>query len=164
MKKAILNSRIDQSTKDALEYKCLEKGIPISQGAREAVEQYVMLNDSDFDKGGSTDLICTLSFTELIFWLLDKLRDPEVCEDESYYEQHMSLILEFQNDPYFDKDILNEFMKVYFELDELLNHDTHDYTNFKFPSVPNGFNYEKLHVFMHTLRFDDDNNKILFIK
>jgi hypothetical protein len=164
MKKSILNLRLDESTKEALDAKCLENGVSVSTGAREAIKKYLLPVENNLDQNCHTTLICSLGFCEFIFWLLDKLRNPEVCEVECLFQQHMDLIIEFKNNIYFDKDIQNEFMKVYYELYELLHQGTHDYSYFKFPQGPNGFDYDKLHVFMHTIRYDENDNKILYIK
>ena len=164
MKNSILNLRLDEPTKVALENKCLENGVPISVGAREAIEQYLLKVENNPNENYDTTLICSLGFCEFMFWVQDKLRDPEICELDCYYQQHMDLIMEFRNNSYFDEDILSEFMKVYNELDELLHQGTHDGLKFKFPKEPNGFDYLKLNVFMHTIRYDEDDNKILFIK
>jgi antitoxin component of RelBE/YafQ-DinJ toxin-antitoxin module len=164
MKKSILNLRLDESTKEALDAKCLENGVSVSTGAREAIKKYLLPVENNLDQNCDTTLIRSLGFCEFIFWLLDKLRNPEVCEVECLFQQHMDLIIECKNNIYFDKDIQNEFMKVYYELYELLHQGTHDYSYFKFPQGPKGFDYDKLHAFMHTIRYDENDNKILYIK
>lgn len=164
MKKSILNLRLDEATKEALDAKCLENGVSVSTGAREAIKKHLLTVENNLYQNFDITLICSLGFCELIFWLLDKLRDPEICEAECLLQQHMDLIIECKNNRYFNKDILNEFMKVYYELNDLLHLGTHDYSYFKFPQGPKGFDYDKLHVFMHTIRYDENNNKILYIK
>jgi hypothetical protein len=114
MKKSILNLRLDESTKEALDAKCLENGVSVSTGAREAIKKYLLPVENNLDQNCHTTLICSLGFCEFIFWLLDKLRNPEVCEVECLFQQHMDLIIEFKNNIYFDEDILSEFMKVYY--------------------------------------------------
>ena len=164
MKRSILNLRLDESIKQALEEKCLVENIPISKGARNALDNYLKSDEGINNEEKDIALIQSLGFCEFIFWLLDKLRDPEIWEADSLHEDHMKLILKCGQDNYFTDEIMEEFMKVYHELDELLNDNTHNNDYLKFPQEDNGFDYQKLHEFMHTIRYDNNDNKILYIK
>lgn len=170
MKTSIINVRIDNSIKQNLERRSLETNKPISNLVRDAIE---LLLNQKLDKTTSTitetyeadiRLLQSLEFTELIYWIMDKGSNPDISEIAELYAQHMSLILELKNNSFFKSDIINEFMKIYNELYDYLHTDNHMNSTFNFPEDRNGFNYEKLHEFIHTIRYNDDDEKIVHIK
>lgn len=171
MKTSILNVRLKTSTKDALEYLCFKKDQPLSKVVREAINFYLKKEEdhgieANRDEVVERDLLLlqSLEFTELIYWIMDKRRDPEMNEIYELYEQHMNLILELENNSFFDEEIMVEFKKIYRELEVCLtgNEDCDGY--FKFSQDVNGFDYDKLNNVMHTLRYDKSNNRIIHIK
>jgi predicted DNA-binding protein len=169
MKTSIINTRISSSLKEELEILSQFLSIPISNIVREALENHLTnsidnhKNDLIIEGLNSADieLLQSLSFTELIFWLYDKKRDPAICEIIEFYEGFIKLIEEINQHPLFTDEILIEFNKVLFELNHVLNEWSGLLCGFKFPE---SFDYLKLSNFIHAIRYDDENNKVIHIK
>ena len=110
------------------------------------------------------EVIQTLGFTELIFWLYQKRIDPGIIEIEELYIQFIDLISEFEQYPIFKPKVLHELAKVSKELEEILYGDMPRFDYFEFPQDgPNGFDYGVLADFMYTIRYDN-NNKVIHVK
>ena len=171
MKNQIVNIRINEAIKTELDFIADEEGKSVSDIVRNAVEFFLekkpsIAVDDDTNSSSNEDLklFQSLGFTELIFWILDKYRDPSIRECDELFKQFIKLILEMENNSFFDQDIMLEFRKVYDELNEYLYENSHEGIYFNFCEIENGFDYEKLHNFMHTIRYDDDDNRVIFIK
>ncbi|WP_028872329.1 hypothetical protein [Psychroserpens burtonensis] len=169
MKTSIINTRISSSLKEELEILSQFLSTPISNIVREAIENH-LINSIDNHKNdfiveglNSNDiqLLESLGFTELIFWLYDKKRDPQICEIAEFYEFLIKLIEEINQHPLFTDEILIELNKVLFELNHTLDEWSGLLSGFKFPE---SFDYLKLSDFLHALRYDDENNKVIHIK
>lgn len=166
MKSSILNIRINPNVRQVLLEIAESESLSISDIVRDALESYVKnyssFNDmSQYEDGW--ELIQTVSFSELIFWIMDKRFDAEINESESLYKQHHDLIVEMGKLKLFPDDLMFEFDKVRNELSEILFNEQH-YLDFKFSTESNGFDYDKLHSFMHIMRYDSNNNRIINIK
>jgi predicted DNA-binding protein len=161
MKNSIINVRINESIKEELETISIQNDKPISVIVRNIIENYL---ENDESVNEDVKLLQSLSFNELIYWVMDKYRDSEVNECSTLYEQHMNTILQMENNTFFDEYILIEFRKVYKELNEFVLNQNYFDIDFKFCTEQNGFDYQKLQYFMQILRYDDDDDKILHIK
>jgi hypothetical protein len=173
MKDTIIHTRVSENLKDDLLNFSYITDKSVSKIVRIAIEEYlVKTNNCKSEQGTikekseSLDLIQTLGFTELIFWIYDKKWDPEINESNEFYIQIMEIIEQLNHHPLFTNEIIHEFNKVSIELKEYLyDYEIEANWNFKFPTnCVNGFNYEKLSEFMYGLRYDVNNEKTLIIK
>jgi hypothetical protein len=180
MKKSILNLRLDESTKEALDAKCLENGVSVSTGAREAIKLYLKDQNSlnnQFAEGNESmeedfydepyynedfAVLKSWLFTRFIYWVMNKRHDPFIRIDHNFCKQYMSLITEIENNSYFSDEMKAEFSKIYKELNEYLYGNTHNRYQFKFPQH-GGFNYSHLIIFMENMDCTEDGLKIITI-
>lgn len=160
MKTSILNLRLDTRIKVALDEIGIAQDKSASAITRDAIDLYLKENNPDLP---DISILQTFGFAELIFWIMNKKDDPFIGETDSLYEQHYNLLVELNNYSIFSKEILVELNKVRDELADLLN-NVHDHYEFKFSTLHGGFNYDELHGFMHTVRFDSDDNRVINIK
>ncbi|GAA4289524.1 hypothetical protein [Aestuariibaculum suncheonense] len=165
MRTAVVNTRINSSLKDELEILSHLNGKTVSENVRQAIEAYLSdevseYNTVDKKQNKYLDVLQSLSFTELIFWVYDKKRNPAIEEIDELYYAFLDLIREINENPLFTVEILAEFDKVSRELKKLLYEDGY-FENFTFPL---DFSYEKLSYFMHGLRYDELNQKVIHIK
>lgn len=180
MKKSILNLRLDESIKQALEEKCLSKEIRISQGAREAIQQYVE-NVDELDVNGSEtnystgeidddepyynekfNLLKSWLFTRFLYWIMIKQQDPLIRLDYDLCKRYMKLANEISDNSFFTDEIKVEFLKVYKELYEYLYGNTHDRYQFRFAQY-GGFDYSKLYAFMQDVNFNEEGMKTIYL-
>lgn len=164
MKDSKLNIRLDDETKTALLLLSKINDAPISSIVRAILKKYVDTQENNILPNGDLELLQSLGFCEVIFWITDKLRDPELSECNALYLSHIKLLKEMENNSFFDEEILVEFRKVYNELEYVVTNEVdYDYV-FQFPNSTNGFNYGKLYIFMNTIRYDDNDEMVLYIK
>ena len=160
MKTSILNLRLDTNTRAALDQLCIEQEKSASAVARDAIDLY--LTKSQVVDSPDTSILQTFGFAELIYWIMDKRIDHEALECLSFYQCHVDLISEMELNPLFPEDFMVEMRKVQLELIEHINEENSSY-NFRFPTQE-GFDYSKLNEFIHIVRFDNDNNRVIHIK
>ncbi|WP_418510593.1 hypothetical protein [Corallibacter sp.] len=175
MKSTVINARISQTLKDDLEILAILKNLSFSQMTRIALEEFynnTPIDDIPINKDSQIkpvlledNLLQSFEFTELIFWIYDKRIDSSINEIYEFYEQHLNLINEMHKHPRFNKKILTEFYKIRDELKFRLEGKWHG-DEFHFSDAYNmdGFDYEVLRNFMYAIRYDENNNKNLFIK
>jgi len=100
----------------------------------------------------------SLEFLELIFWLLDKKREPRTDEHDVFYKQQLKTIDRIMQSELFFQDFLSELVKVKRELELILN-DKSIY-KFNFPDE-DGFDYEELCKNIHMIRFNSENDQLI---
>lgn len=161
MNNSIINLRISESLKEDLQILAYTEDKSLSSIARESFNYYL---DNSINKDEHIELIQTLGFAELIFWLYDKRSNPHFYEIDELYIQFIELIDSMEQNPLFDNDIMTEFRKVRLELYNYLNGSEYMDT-LEFPlNNQDSFNYNKLAWFMYGLRYDENNNKVIHIK
>lgn len=170
MKTTVIHTRISDDLKVHLDNLSRANGKSVSKIIRNAIKKYIHDADnyivSDLDKTfleEEYNLLQSLRFAEFIFWLYDKRDSPGIDEDDDFYEEFIELINEMRSHPSFNDDILYEFDKIRRELKECIAENTINDGYFSFPEDGN-FDYEKLTWFMYCIRYDKDNNKVLFIR
>ncbi|WP_458627992.1 ribbon-helix-helix protein, CopG family [Winogradskyella sp. PC D3.3] len=170
MKNIILNIRVSESTKDDLDLLSCTLDKSISSLIRNAINDFI---DKTIEQYSNKESICTikdyellqsLGFTEFIFWLYEKRRTPYFYEINELYSQFIELINNLETHPLFTSEIMDEFKKVKLELEAYLNTDKY-ITDLQFPlDNENCFNYDKLAYFMYSIRYTEENKKIIHIK
>lgn len=167
MKETIISIRVSEELKNELETISISKSTSVSKLVRDSLLFYTSNAEPEHTNPkcnkDEIDILKSLGFTEFIYWICDKQRDPEINEIDELYTQFINLIDEMAQYPLFQGEIMIEFQKIKLELNEYLKKDTHFKVQFSFPE-PNGFNYEILNSFMHTIRYDRSNNRILHLK
>ena len=176
MKNKVINIRIPSTFKDDLEILSKLKGLNLSDLGRKALNEYYntaqvegYTNESNLEKASNSDrdeLLQSLAFAELVFWVYEKKNNPEMYEIDMFYEQHLALIKEMNGHPRFDSIILKEFNKIKVEIEEKVFGNKNDSDQFTFPkdNHSNSFNYGLLADFMYNIRYTKDQNQDLFIK
>lgn len=160
MKTSILNLRLNTNTREALDEVGIAQNKSASAVARDAIDSYLSLShQNDFL---DTAILQTFGFAELIFWIMDKRFDPDDSECPTLYEQHVKLITEMESHPIFPENLMVEFRKVQRELIRCINGENGN-SYFEFPNS-GGFDYMQLHDFMHTVRFDENDERVVYIK
>jgi hypothetical protein len=180
MKKSILNLRLDESIKEALDAKCLENGVSVSKAAREAIKLYLedqnSLNNQHVEGNESMEedfydepfysedfiLLKSWLFTKFIYWVMNKRHDPFIRIDRNFCNQYMSLITEIENNSFFSDEMKAEFSKIYNELYEYLYRNTHNRCQFKFPQH-GGFNYSQLIIFMENKNYTEEGMEVVYL-
>lgn len=164
MKTSILNIRVSTNTKDELEILSSLINQPISNIVRESIETYL---DNYLSPLMNTNLsvndiniLRSLDFTDLIFWIYDKKRHPEINETDYFYEKLLKSIEKLNSHPFFTNEILIEFNKISCELKNYLYGSAYAIDNFRFPEI---VAYQKLSDFMYALRYDFVNDKVIHI-
>ncbi|WMI70256.1 ribbon-helix-helix domain-containing protein [Mangrovimonas sp. YM274] len=173
MKKESITIRVSEELNQDLEIYAMLHEKPKSEIIREGIENLLgtnvtqeLKNDTivKIENRPNLNLVQSLSFTELIFWIYRKREDPEINEGTEFYIQHIKLLRKMNNHPLFTPEILIEFNKVLAELETYVWGEEWYDSDFSFPkNNPGGFDYEKLAYFMHTIRYDEDNNRVVEI-
>ncbi len=162
MKTYTINTRIDFETLDKIQTLSETLDVKKSDIVRDALTEYFKGGfDCEKDDNPKYKLLQSLGFTELIFWLYEKARNPEVSEIDELYIELIEMINELNEQGLLKPDIQSELAMVTEELNQILYNK--DYRKGYFDFV-NSFNYEVLADFMYTLRYDDDNNQVIHIK
>lgn len=171
MKTSILNIRINERIKEELELIGLTRNQSVSELVRESLNTFIENSNEcgkehKYSNDQDSDILQSLGFAELIFFVCYKNFNPEICEIDELYIQFINLIKEMEGHPLFTPEIIKEFKKVSIELEMVLYHNKWKDGSFDFPfEGENAFNYEVLANFMHTVRYDEDNiTKIIHIK
>ena len=169
MKNTTINLRVDKITKSQLEILSERKNVNISNIIRNAVSQ-LLENKIYFEpelartKDG-LHIVKTIGFTEFVFWLYHKTIDPEISEINELYIQFIKIIKECKKYPIFNSELTTEFDKVSTELKKIVYDKTYNPIYFQFSDLgANSFDYAVLADFMHTIRYDQDSNKIIHCK
>lgn len=156
-----INIRIPQEIKNKIEELSIERGMTISEIARNIFDHYFCSDKKDPE----LDILQTLGFSELIFWLYNKREYPGINETDELYEQFIDLIYRMKFHELFNDEILLEFNKVSHELTRhLSNMLANNELDFAIEGSSNSFNYDLLAEFMYTLRYDEQDNRILNIE
>lgn len=161
MKTTTITLRVDENTKAQLENLSKIKGVNISKIIRESLTPHLKteynLNPKVARTKAGLHLMKTLAFSELIFWLYQKVIDPAISEIREFYIQHIEFINECKLYPIFNEELITELEKVEVELNKVLYEIGYGEEYFKFSGIDdNGFNYQVLADFMYTFRYDKD--------
>jgi predicted DNA-binding protein len=165
MKTETISIRISAELKQKLEKISEETGLTNSQIIRPLIEEKaiepetISLGEGRFYNTISDyELINSLEFLELIFWLFDKKREPRTDEHDVFYKQQIKTIDRIMQSELFFQDFLSELVKVKRELELILN-DRSIY-KFNFPDE-DGFDYEVLSANIHMIRFNSENDQLI---
>jgi hypothetical protein len=180
MKKSIINLRLDEQDKKAMERVCSDNGVPISVGARDAIKLYLE-NQSSSSKPSIPEedpseleswevpfynedftLLKSWLFTRLVHWVTIKRYDPVIRSNSNFYINCMNLIASMDDNSYFPNDILIEFNKIRKELYDYLYGQTHNRTFFQFARF-GGFDYVKFDLFMRDMNYSEEGMKIIYL-
>lgn len=180
MNNTVINIRVPENLKQNLELMALERNKSCSDLIREGLSNLVNNNSTNIDSSISSsvldykfqpqpigvDLLQTLGFTELVFWIMDKQMNPECDESDQLYIQFIKLLNEIQGHKLFTKEIKREFKKISCELESYYYGVEFLGSRFKFAEQKNRhcFDFELFKNFMYNLRFDDKNKRFLHIK
>jgi len=173
MKTTTVNIRISNILKDQIEEFAIENDQSISEATRSIIESYFnktsdLIDDNAginaIEPNGDLDLLQTLGFTELVFWIYDKRFDTEINESNEYYLKMIDTISKFDSHPLFTDEIVKEFNKISTELKLYLSDSNYDEFYFPQPDNPFSFNYDLFNEFFHGVRYDEDNNRVLTIQ
>lgn len=157
MKSNTITLRVSDGLRDRIENLAIDNDISFSEMARKLLES----NNIPKIEHQKNDLLNDFRFTQLIFWISDKYFDNGINETREFYEQHIQLIKEFQNHPFFTEDILSELHKISAELQYYLIVDTHlDFFKFCNSEKGNSFNYSVFKDFLYSFYFDENNNLV----
>lgn len=162
MKTYAINTRIDFKTLDKIQTLSDTLEVKKSDIVRDALNEY--FNGEQNNKQEINPkyvLLQSLGFTELIFWLYEKARNPEISEIDELYLEFIELINELDNQGLLKPDIQSELVKVSEELKQVIYNEEYYKSHFEFV---NSFDYEILSDFMFTIRYDENNNKVIHIK
>ena len=167
MKEILISIRINEELKNELEMMSVSNSQSVSELVRESIYKHLAKPEKDTCNvklsNKELEIIQSLGFTEFIFWISDKKRDSGCFEVDELYVQFINLINEMNNHPLFNKEIIVEFNKVKDEFEDYLSFDNLTDDSFQLPKSEI-FDYEKLYDFMHTIRYDEDNNLVVHIK
>lgn len=168
MKTENISLRVSTELKQKLETISEESGLTNSQIIRPLLEQSLIkpeiipLGDGRFyNTVTDHDLINSLEFTELIFWIYDKRREPRRDENDEFYKHLLNVILKVKQSKLFSIEFHEELDKVQKEIELALKNEY--IYEFTFPSE-NGFNYLVLFTAVHMIRFNSDNDQIIPFK
>lgn len=165
MKNNIITIRIKDDSRAKLESLAEEKEITITELVRSSIEK--MIEEPKIVPLGEgryyntiTDhaLVNSLEFTELIFWLYDKVLDNRRNEYNIFYIHLLNVIDKVMKSGLFKEEICNELSKVKQELKLCLQDDSID--DFEFPG-DNGFDYDELLSALHMIRFNSNNDQFI---
>lgn len=169
MKSTVINIRVTEELKEELEIIGNETDISVSSLIRSILSDFVnaekSIHVSSIENDKRNDVLQSLGFTELIFWIYDKLRNPEINEIDDLYFQFIHLIEELEDHPLFTKEIMFELNKISDELRRYLSGAIKN-MDFSFSNIENEnyFDYEMLSQFLYGLRYDEDDNRVLNIQ
>lgn len=180
MNNTVINIRVPENLKQKLELIALENNKSCSDLIREGLNDLVnkeQLNNQPLETNAlfeykftplrdGVDLLQTLGFTELVFWIMAKQINPQPNESEELYKQFIDLINELCVHKLFTKVIKIELRKISYELESYLYGKAFTGVNFRFAETgnQNSFDFEVFIEFMYGIRYDDDNNRIFHIK
>tara|TARA_R110002073_G_scaffold57778_4_gene146616 strand:- start:6502 stop:7011 length:510 start_codon:yes stop_codon:yes gene_type:complete len=169
MKTSVINIRLNQDIKEELETLSKTEGKSISVIVREAINKFlkelISNKNENLELNEDEYLLQTLGFAELIFWIYDKRYNQELNEIDELYLEFIALIEAINKNPLFTEEIVFEFNKISNELKYYLNNKEHFKSTYEFPvSEKNLFDYDKFSHFMFSIRYDENNNKVIHIK
>ncbi|MCR8667413.1 ribbon-helix-helix protein, CopG family [Aestuariibaculum sp. M13] len=153
MKKKKLNLRIEEELVNGLDQLAYLENKTVSAVVREAVVNHLRQHELKQlpEHYNPLELLQSLGFSELIFWVYEKRFEPANTDEMFLYWNLIDIIEEIQINPIFPDTLKAEFRKVGRELKVLT--DESDYIlDFSFPE---SLNYSELAYFMYTLRFGD---------
>lgn len=162
----IITVRVNEEDKEMIEKISFLHEKPSSEVVRTAITKYLDDIQDTKPKGSNIDLIQTLGFGELVFWILEKREDARILESYLHFERCVDLIQDLNKHPIFTPEVLVEFNKIARELEGYLNdEDPLDHAEFHFPkpTTINGFNYQVFKDFMSTIRDHEDFMEVLYI-
>ena len=166
MKDTVITIRVSSELKEKLEEKSFQEKKSNSKIIREILEKefrdpvYISLgNERYYNEETDRDLIVSHRFTSLIFFIYDKVLDPEVMETNAFYENLINVIDEINQSKIFGNEVINEFNKVKSELIDCLNSNTKNY--FDFVKEEDGLNYETIRTAFHIIMYDSNNEKVI---
>lgn len=147
MKSDILNVRIPRKLRDTLINDSDQKGISLSDNAREILTSYYQnLSGAEIDNQTLHDIRFPNSneFIFLITWLLEKITDPVHGGSKNDLQEIKKIVLEVVKNNFFPNDLKQEFEKVlvdvlrligeygtgnnHFQFCEMYSNDAFDYS------------------------------------
>ena len=168
MKSNTITLRVSDELKNQLENLGFEQEKSTSEITRSIIEDYFYTSE-DFEstktyltnlnrKEDNIDLLQTLEFSELIFWIYEKYRDPNMQETDEFYQQIINTIDKLNNHPLFNDEILNELEKISQELKMYFKDPSSSEWWLNFPSQGHlySFNYELFKDFFFCIRCEED--------
>lgn len=173
MKTTTINIRISNILKDQLEAFAYKKDQKISEATRSIIESYLNNTNDLIDNNprnnslkpkDDLDLLQTLGFTELIFWIYEKYINPEINETDEQLYEIIDVISKIKSHPLFPYDIIKEFNKISAELNLCIANRNNELYYFSQPDNQFSFNYELFTEFFYGIRYDDNGNRVLTIQ
>jgi len=157
-----LNIRLPRDQRDMLDNLAEEKNMSTSEITRFIITDYFSYSKNAINKIENNELILSYEFTLLVFWIYDKLRDPDLNETDEFYLQLTDTIEKLNSHPLLNDEILFELNKISKDIKSKFV-DPRDYNKmFKFPSSGNeySFDYKLFSEFIHSLVYDENQHKI----
>lgn len=173
MKTNVVTVRISDDQKSQLEDLGFEQGSSTSEIIRNIIEEFFSSTQNLEDTQNyfreeyeDIDIVQTLGFAELIFWIYEKKINPEKNEIKEFYIQIIDLITQFKKHPLFNDQICREFNKISIEIKDYLFNTNRSSEDFKFPfeGNPLSFDYDLFADFIYNIRYDKNGDKFLTIK
>lgn len=168
MKNQILSIRINETIKERLEMLGLEKGETSSELIRSTIDKLLkktevlcMGNNRFYCEEKDQDILHSLEFTELLFWISDKHLDSEIMEAEDFYRSLISTINNINKSKFFESGFKSQLYIIKEELEEYLSNPVNIY--FNFPNNSN-FDYKFFKDFVHTLRYNENDELVIQYK
>lgn len=165
MKTQNISIRVTEELKQKLERTSEETGLTNTQLIRPLIEERVIEPEViDLGEGRfyntitDHNLVNSLEFTELVFWLYDKMLDNRRNEDDIFYIHLLNVIDKVMKSDLFKEEMRNELSKVKQELKLCLQDDSID--DFEFPGG-SGFDYDELSSSLHMIRFNSNNDQLI---
>jgi hypothetical protein len=171
MKTNTITLRVSDCQKNKLEDLGFDKGKSKSEIIRSIIEDFFNSPDNlteiqSYAKNTEIDFVQTLGFSELIFWIYAKMNNPEINETNEFYIQLINEIEKLKKHPLFSDEIINEFNKIYRELQDYLGGISFLRNEFRFCQADNqnAFNYGLFADFFYGIRYDEFQNRVLNIQ
>lgn len=164
MKTENISIRVSTDLKQKIERLSEENGLTHSQIIRPLIEEKLkepIITDLGegryYNSMSDHELVNSLRFTELIFWIYDKNLDPENREINPFYEHLINVINEVKQSRLFTQNLKDELSVIQTELRECLEDDF--YRVFKFPQNENL--YVALNIELHVIRYNSENEQLI---
>ena len=167
MKSVVINIRISLELKHLINNACDQNKTTVSKLVREAVAFYFENYDSHQESNNFEDedfeLLKSLRFTRLIYWVMQKKNDRRILTHDKIFIEYRKTIDEILLNKYFTFELKKEFEKVKLELLEYLSKSRLYHAEFNFPRSFEGFDYNRLNVFMNDLTYCERGIKTIYI-
>jgi len=165
MKTENISIRVSEELKQKLERISEQTGQSHSQIIRPLLDENLIepkvieLGDGrSYNTVTDHKLINNFEFTELIFWIYDKYREPSRDEIDEFYEHLLTVIEKVRQSCLFTSKFFEELDKIQKEIVSVLQ-DKSIY-QFTFPKT-GGFDYFELFIAIHMIRFNSNNEQFI---